>query len=120
MEQQTKTRTKAEEAEANEVPTEVNETSAQVMEDACCLVKEIDALLEEAATVTPPPEPEWDPAMSDQPSRRKYAAKHDALMQQGKYDEAQALWAEFMTRTDQWYEARGITTSTAFEDTCTC
>lgn len=109
MVQKTKTASKAVEDTQEEVPTQVNEQSAKVSEETCCLLSEIDSILEEAATVEEIVEPEWDAASAPQPDwERDYKARWEDLIDAGQYTAGYALMDEFDARKKEWYEERGL------------
>lgn len=98
--------------DTTEVPTEVNAQSEQVVEDACCLIAEIDDILAEAAEKTPEPEPEWDP-WGDQPREPK--AHDDAYWLQkddGDYlflsEKFENAAADYEQKMEEWHEVRGL------------
>lgn len=115
MVQKTKTASKAVEDTQDEVPAEVNEQSAKVSEEACCLLSEIDSILEDVAKEEPVAE-EWDAATAEQPDwDRDYEAKYRELYAAGKINEAYDVEDEYAERLAAWFDYRGIS-----NDRCVC
>jgi Pup-like protein len=110
---QTKTKTsKTVQEDTQEVPAEVNEQSAKVSEEACCLLGEIDSILEEAAQA----EPEWDAATAPKPMwSQDFGDAYRTAMNLGDNDAMKGLRNEYHKRLNEWYAVRGLT-----RDRCIC
>ena len=91
-----------------EVPTEVNEQSKQVSEDACCVLADIDSLLDE---VVEPVLNEWDQEYDpngSRPNRDAWEAEWNRLDGMSDYIGSTDLWREFRRRDKQWHAVRGL------------
>lgn len=111
--QRTKQSTTSETQTEEEVPTEVNEQSAKVSEDACCLIAEIDSILEDCAKEKEPePVPEvaeWDPwdALPDEPKPwdDKYWNNESNSMDHAAFE---ADSNDYLQKALEWHDVRGL------------
>lgn len=131
--QKQRTQTTQEDTSVAEVPTEVNEQSAQVSADAAALNDEIDELLAEAEAQQAEsdrkanlpwwhPDAEWDAKTAPRPREISPIDAEDWLVANTSlnvdernhyiFDKVQS---SYVGRLQEWYEIRGMT-----YDGCTC
>lgn len=94
--------------ETQEIPTQTSERSKQVSEDACCVLGDIDSLLDE---VVEPALEEWEQEYDpngNRPDRGKWLKHYRFLFLQGQEDAAYKHWGEYKRRERQWHDVRGL------------